>query len=389
MRYLLVTHIPFARQPDGSVMLDRLWAEDLQGLAGAVGNLTVAAPESDPQSMQAWGAGFASLTSDAGIAFIGLPIRHGRLDLFHTLRLRKALRPAVANADLVHTSNLFAPNTNLYFAHDLAVRLGKKTLFVVAEDFYDMLQWEWVRPQHGFRQNRSQRTLDRLDQHVRTRVRNASLTFLHTPAAVARYRSYAANAVEAFAARAAEIASGVILNLVTASRLQPLKGLDMLIRAVAILNQRNTAVHATLYGSGPQLETLQRLAATLGVDHLVSFPGPVQPASALRDALDRQNVFLMPHLTSDFGRAFFDAMAAGLPVIAFRSIASQDTVRDGIDGLLAANADPESLAAAIALLDRDRPTLNRMAAAARQRALDNTKSFWNAYRLQLIRELFD
>ncbi len=405
MRYLLVTHIPFARQADGSVMLDRLWAEDLQGLAGAVGNVTVAAPESEAQSMQAWGTGFASLTAQDGIAFIGLPIRRGRLDLFHTLRLRKALRPAVAGADLVHTSNLFEPNTNLYFAHDLAVRLGKKTVFVVAEDFYDMLQWEWVRPQQSsFRYARNQRTLDRLDRHVRARVHNASLTFLHTPAAVARYRSCAANAVairqpvhehedvislEALAARTAEIASDVPLHLVTASRLQPLKGLDMLIRAVAILNQRNTTVCATLYGSGRQLEALQRLAATLGVQHLVSFPGPIQPASALRDALARQHVFLMPHLTSDFGRAFFDAVAAGLPVIAFRSVASQDTVRDGIDGLLAANADPESLAAAIAQLDRDRPNLNRMASAARQRALDNTKSFWNAYRLQMIRELFD
>jgi glycosyltransferase involved in cell wall biosynthesis len=163
----------------------------------------------------------------------------------------------------------------------------------------------------------------------------------------------------------------------------------MLIRAVAILNQRNHSVRGTLYGSGPQLEALQRLTGTLGVGHLVSFPGPVEPASALREALAQQHVFLMPHLTSDFGRAFFDAMAAGLPVVAFRSLASQDTVRDGTDGLLAANADPESLAAAIAQLDRDRLTLNRLAAAARQRALDNTKSFWNAYRLQMIRELFE
>jgi glycosyltransferase involved in cell wall biosynthesis len=401
LRYLLITHIPFARRADSSIMLDRLWAEDLLGLAHAVGNLTVAAPESNEQSLQAWGAGFGSLTAADGIAFAGLPMRGGRLDLFHTLRLRKALRPAVEAADLVHTSNLFEPNTNLYYAHDLAVRTGKKTLFVVAEDFYDMLQWEWVRTQTSpWKYARNQHTLDRTDRLVRQRVRTASLTFLHTPAAVARYRSYAANAVairqpvheredvisaEALAARSSERGP---LRLVTASRLQPLKGIDMLLRAIGILNLRAVPVHATIYGSGSQLDALQELAASLGITHLVEFPGSVQPASALREALATQDVFLMPHLTSDFGRAFFDAMAAALPVVAFRSAASQDTVRDGVDGLLAANADPEALADAIARLDRDRSALATMSEAARQRALDNTKSFWNGYRLQMIRELF-
>jgi hypothetical protein len=31
MRYLLVTHIPFALNEDGSALIDRLWAEDLKG----------------------------------------------------------------------------------------------------------------------------------------------------------------------------------------------------------------------------------------------------------------------------------------------------------------------------------------------------------------------
>ncbi len=405
MRYLLVTHIPFARRADASIMLDRLWAEDLMGLAGAVGSLTIAAPETTESSMQAWGAGFGSLNEGSGMRFTGLPMRKGRIDLLHGPKLRRILRGAVAEADLVHTSNLFEPNTDLYFGHDQAVRTGRKTLFVVAEDFYDMLEWEWVRPElNSFKHERNQRTLERLDRHVRKRVRTASLTFLHTPAAVARYRSYAASAVairqpvheredvisaEALAARATELNSGAPLRLVTASRMQPLKGLDMLIRAVAILRQRGIFVHATLYGSGPQLDLLRHLAQTLGVAELVNLPGPVQPASELRTKLASNHLFMMPHLTSDFGRAFFDAMSAALPVIAFRSIASQDTVRDGIDGLLASNADPESLATAIALLNRDRPLLNRMAETARLRATENTKSFWNAYRLQMIRELFE
>ena len=97
----------------------------------------------------------------------------------------------------------------------------------------------------------------------------------------------------------------------------------------------------------------------------------------------------MPHLTSDFGRAFFDGLCAGSPVIAFRSIASEDTVRHEVDGLLSANADDESLASCIGRLHEDRELLVTMAREARARALSNTRSFWNSYRAQMIYGLFD
>ena len=96
----------------------------------------------------------------------------------------------------------------------------------------------------------------------------------------------------------------------------------------------------------------------------------------------------MPHLTNDFGRAFWDAMAAGLPVAAFRSTASADTVRHGEDGLLAPMADVEGLADALRTLARDRVLLNRMSHAARQRALRNTKTVWNEIRFRRILEEF-
>jgi glycosyltransferase involved in cell wall biosynthesis len=96
----------------------------------------------------------------------------------------------------------------------------------------------------------------------------------------------------------------------------------------------------------------------------------------------------MPHLTTDFGRAFFDAMAGGLPVIAFRSLASQDTVRHQVDGLITPNADAEGLAEGIGQFHKDREFLVRAAEAARERALLNTKSIWNNLRAQMIRELF-
>jgi glycosyltransferase involved in cell wall biosynthesis len=404
MRYLLVTHIPFAREVGETVKLDGLWAEDLMGLVKSVGPITIAAPQiDDPDSLQSWGPGFTVLGEADNINFIGLPVCTGHFDLLRRIRRRNMLRAAVRNADLIHTSNLFDPKDGLYFAHDYAVKSGKKTLFVVAEDLYDMLQWEQVRTErHPLKRWIKQYKIDRFDRGIRRRVASSSLTFLHTPAAVERYRAYAINAVairqavheiedvispEQFQKKCEYVLSGCVLQLVTACRIEPLKGLDMLIRAVSILNSRGIEVRVRLYGRGRQLARLKALATWLDVAHLVDFPGSVQGAS-LREAIATGNVFLMPHLTSDFGRAFFDAIAGGNPVIAFRSIASQDTVRDGVDGKLAANADPESLADCIAQFHRDRSMLICAAEAARLRALENTKTFWNAYRASMIREIF-
>ena len=404
MRYLLITHIPFARRADGSVFVDRLWAEDLKGLSGAMGRITVAAPELDPTKLQSWGTGFGSILPEDWISFTGLPVKKSRWDVMHGIKLRSALRKAVQEADLVHTSNLFEPQTELYFAHDYATRRGVKTLFVVAEDFYDMLGWEWVRTAPGKLQHwRRRRTLRRLDAKVRQRVSNSSLTFLHTPAAVSRYRLDASNAIAirqpvheredvieeaALEKRLTAAKSGTPLRLVTASRMQPLKGLDLLVRAVAILESRGIAVEATLYGDGPQLPIIQSLAQRLNIAQRVRLPGPLSQGTSLREGLERGDVFLMPHLTTDFGRAFFDAIAAALPVIAFRSVASEDTVRDGVDGLLTPNADPEGLANAIARLHCDRALLASTSRAARTRALNNTRTVWNALRAGWVRELF-
>jgi glycosyltransferase involved in cell wall biosynthesis len=405
MRYLLVTHIPFFRQTDGSLMLDKLWADDLKGLVSAVGPVTVAAPELPAaSSMSTWGPGVQKLTPEDGITFVGLPAHKGRFDLAFPLRVRSALRPAVSKADIVHSSNLFPPYTSLWQGHDLAVRLGKKTLFVVAEDFYDMLNWEWVRPTSNWLQKlRRRRMLSRLHRQVCKRIANASLTFLHTPAAVIRYREFAANAVairqplhelediispETFAAKCNVIRNGSPLKLTAACRMEPLKGIDFLLRALFILKQRNIPINATLYGAGKQLQHLNALARALDIDDLIQFPGSVSPGPALRDALSAGHIFMMPHLTTDFGRAFFDAMASGSPVIAFRSPASQDTVRDRVDGLLTPNADAEGLADGIAQFHYDREFLVRASEAARTRALRNTKSFWNQLRGQMVNELF-
>ena len=392
-RYLLVTHIPFARSREGVPMVDSLWARDLAGLRAAAGPLRVAAPEyADAVSMGTWGPGLVEMPASSGVEFAGFAPVRSRRDLWKWPGIRRVLRREVEAAGLVHTSNLFPPYLGLSYAHHLAAKLGKRTLFVIAEDFTDMLAWEWIRTAKGpIERWRRERSLRAIEARVRRCAASATLTFLHTPAAVGRYRLSARRAVairqpgheagdiidsQNLQDRLSSLASGRPLRLVCAARHAGLKGLDMLIDACGLLERRGVAVEADFYGQGPDTERLRARVRELGLEGKIRLPGAVAPGPGLYAALSACDLFVMPHRTNDFGRAFFDAMAAALPVLAFRTPASTDTVYDGIDGFLAPLDDVQGLAERIGYLASDRETLARASHAARRRALENTRQIW-------------
>jgi glycosyltransferase involved in cell wall biosynthesis len=405
LRYLLVTHIPFARKSNGDIVIDGLWARDLEGIAQSGWQLQVCGPELKNESaIQTWGPSAATLPSDGAIGFTGFPSVARRTDLWKWPIIRSVLAKEVRQADIVHSSNLFAPYVPLSYAHDLAARLGKKTVFVIAEDFHDMLEWEFVRLGSSAREiERRRQKLAVLDERVRRSAATASLTFLHTPAAVTRYRMAARNGVairqpgheasdvisrEDLHEKCRRLESGEPLTLIAACRHKWLKGLDLLIWAIHRLAERGLRVQARLYGGGEQNAELKQLTARLGLDEQISFPGYLAPGPEVYAAIAAGNVFAMPHRTTDFGRAFYDAMAGGTPVLAFRTEASAETVRHEVDGLLSPLDDIEGLAAGIQRLHCDRQLLIRCARAARDRALANTRSSWYQLRADLTHSLF-
>jgi glycosyltransferase involved in cell wall biosynthesis len=404
IRYLLVTHIPFARNGD-AVELDALWLRDLEGLRDSIGQITIAAPQLDSAELRGWGPAIASASSGDGLEFIGFAaMRHWR-DWPKWIGIRRVLRETVARADLVHTSNYFPPYLGLAYAHDIAVKMGKKTVFVITEDFFDMLAWEWCRLADGRLQRwRRERSLGVVDHRARISASSASITFLHTPATVRRYRLAARNSIAIrhsthelgdvigegeFETKRQAILHGERLIVVAAGRHRGLKGLDFLVMAAAILKQRKVNIEVRLHGEGPATKELKQLAKKLGVNDRVSLPGAFPPGPAIYAAIAAGHLFAMPHRTTDFGRAFYDAMVGGAPVVAFRTDASIGTVREGIDGWLCPLDDPEGLAAVFQQLNQSRALVAAAALAARERALREPREFWFNLRAQAIRGLFE
>ena len=152
-------------------------------------------------------------------------------------------------------------------------------------------------------------------------------------------------------------------------RLTPIKGLETLLRALAVLRSDGfPAARLTLLvvggtkgdeaGSGH----LRRLAQELGVGAWVDFRGP-QPQDVLPDYYAAADLCLMPSRYESFGMVALEAMASGVPVIASRAGGLAVTVQDGATGRLVPEGDVAGLARAVAALLADEPARRALASA--------------------------
>jgi D-inositol-3-phosphate glycosyltransferase len=140
-----------------------------------------------------------------------------------------------------------------------------------------------------------------------------------------------------------------------AGRLQPLKGPDVLLRAVADLLEHEPGLRSRLVvpivggPSGTGLdhpEALADLAAELAISDVVRFVPPVPPAElAVWDAA--ASLVAVPSYNESFGLVAAEAQAAGTPVVAAAVGGLTTVVADGVSGLLLDTHEPWAWAHAI------------------------------------------
>jgi glycosyltransferase involved in cell wall biosynthesis len=104
--------------------------------------------------------------------------------------------------------------------------------------------------------------------------------------------------------------------LVTVRRLMKRMGLDDLLRGVALAAEFGVDASLALAGEGPERESLQRLAVTLGIASRVEFLGRVAD-ERLPDVYRAADLFVLPtRALEGFGMATLEALACGVPVLA-------------------------------------------------------------------------
>jgi glycosyltransferase involved in cell wall biosynthesis len=149
-----------------------------------------------------------------------------------------------------------------------------------------------------------------------------------------------------------------------AGRLVASKGVDVLLRAVALLD---VPPRVLVIGDGPERAALEQLALRLGLGDRVCFAGH-RPDS--RRQLDLLDVLAVPSRSDGTPLVVSEALMAGIPVVGAAVGGIPEQITDGREGWLVPPEDPRALAAALSRLLADPPLRARMAAAARRRAED-------------------
>lgn len=146
------------------------------------------------------------------------------------------------------------------------------------------------------------------------------------------------------------------LRIVYAGRAHPDKGVMDWIAVLDRVRGGGAAVEARWFGQGPELDAARERVEQLGLGDVVQFPGPLFDREELLLRLREAHVMLFCHLTPESPRCLIEALAAGTPIVGYRSSYSEDLIADHGGGVLTDMA-PEALATQVIALARDRAAL--------------------------------
>ncbi len=174
------------------------------------------------------------------------------------------------------------------------------------------------------------------------------------------------------------------LLLVGVGRLVPVKGFDLLVRALPAVAAAFPAARLLLVGDGPDRATLEAEAQGLGVADRLVLAGAHDLVVPFLSAAD---LVVAPSRNEGLGKALVEAMALGRPVVATRVGGIPTVVVDGETGRLVPPDDPGALARAVTELLKDPGLRQQMAEAGRRRAEQFSLAVMESRLVELYRAL--
>lgn len=126
----------------------------------------------------------------------------------------------------------------------------------------------------------------------------------------------------------------------TVGRLVAVKNQTALVKALAMLDERHACM---IVGEGPERESIEEVARTLGLSNRVRCLGQRSDVHELIPAMD---VFCLPSLNEGLPRSVLEAQSCGVPVVA-TDVGSVGEALHRPSGELVAPGDVEGLAAAL------------------------------------------
>ncbi|MHB9032818.1 MAG: glycosyltransferase family 4 protein [Anaerolineae bacterium] len=157
--------------------------------------------------------------------------------------------------------------------------------------------------------------------------------------------------------------------VISVSRLNLLKRVDMLVRAMGLVK---TPVRCLIVGRGPDLESLQELAKSVGAEKRIDFLGFVENERLIALYASAMAAYYAP-LDEDYGLATLEAMKSGKPMLTTSDSGGVlEFTTDRETGLISAPNDIQALAKNLDELYEDRRLTERMGSAAAARVSEIT-----------------
>lgn len=166
--------------------------------------------------------------------------------------------------------------------------------------------------------------------------------------------------------------------IASVGRLVAIKDYASLLRHFYSASKECSSLRMIIIGDGPEMESLTRLALSLGIDDKVSFLGHRDDVSSL---LQQSDIFALASLSEGLSCSIIEAMASGLPVVATDVGGNSELIKDGINGYLI-NEDDSNMFSQRLLelaLDREKRIKFGSMSSAIAKSEFSTESMCNKY----------
>jgi hypothetical protein len=160
------------------------------------------------------------------------------------------------------------------------------------------------------------------------------------------------------------------LMVLSVGNLIPIKGHEILVRAIASLTPDFPALTLELIGDGPERVGLQKLVQQLKIGDRVRFLGR-QSRQQVACVMRRCTIFALPSRFEGLGCVYLEAMSVGKPAIGCRGQGIAEVIRHGSNGFLVGPDNERELTLAIGMLLRDEQLRRNLGNAARDTILEN------------------
>lgn len=154
------------------------------------------------------------------------------------------------------------------------------------------------------------------------------------------------------------------LCLGAVGRLEPVKGLDYLLKAMPELLNNTPELYLVIIGSGVQERELRQLAESLGVSDRVFFAGFV---GDVVNCFPMMDIYVLPSLSEVHSISILEAMRAGRAIVATDVGGNRESIDDGKQGIIIPSMNVDALVSSIGRLAKDKELREQLGESARER----------------------